>query len=206
MTLFRITWLLCVWLSTSFANEHLPKSSDPKTTKSNFNYRYTATFDKNISSISSADFAISGIEAYKQFDDYYLENTGTYNSALSYCTRFIATTHIIIAKYEIGRHGFRAREFGLNPSYKIAFFKGSTKLHGNSSKFSDFPLQKRIAIDAAGIQASHLLAENIKARSFECNNINPTYGVGYFVSQGDQPIYILFSKYAGYTMLGTIKN
>ena len=188
-----ITLVLCVWLSTSFAEE-IPMSSDPESTKSNFNYRYTATFDKNMSSISSANFAMSGIEAYRQFDDFYFENAGIYNRALSYFTRFMATTHIIIANHEIGGHGARAREFGLGTSYKVSFFNGTTKLHDNSSKFSDFPLQKRIAIDAAGIQASHLLAENIKTRCFESNNINPTYGVGYFVSQGDQPIYILFSK------------
>lgn len=183
-----IVWIVCAWASTSFA------FSDFEPTKPIIRYSYTATFDKNMSSTSSADLAMSGIEAYRQFDDYYFEDAGIYKCALSYLTRLIFTNHIMIANHEIGGHGSRGREFGLNTKYHLSFFKGSTNLSGNSYQFSNFPIHKSIAFDTAGIQASHLLAENIKVRYFESNNINPIYGIGYLASQGDQPLYILFSK------------
>lgn len=69
-------------------------------------------------------------------------------------------------------------------------FSGVTKFKGD---LYNFPTQKTIAIDVAGIQADHLLAENIKARYLEFNNINPTYGIGYFFAQEEQLSYIASS-------------
>jgi hypothetical protein len=184
------------WLITSFA-EKSPISYDAESYNTK-NYHYIITFDKNMSSVSSSDLAISGIEAYRQLDNYcFGKTTNVYENALSYFTRFMVTNYIRLANHEIGGHGARVREFGLSASYKISPIKGHTSFSGNSSKFMDFPVQKRVAFDVAGMQASHLLAENLKVRYLELNNINPTYGIGYFLSQADQPMYIFFSKDKG---------
>ena len=186
--------VLCLCSSATFAKE----------VNTNFNYSYTVTIDKNMSSISSANLAMSGVEAYRQFDDSYLSA----NNILPYFTRFIGAYYIQLLNHEIGGHGARAREFGLNTSYNLSPFNASTRYSGNSTKFYDYPLQKKIALNVAGIQASHLLAENIKGRYFEFNNINPTYGISYFSSQLDQPTYILFSssKNEKDDIAGYIKN
>lgn len=126
-----IAWMLCIWLGTSFAQD-VPISSDhkspkpSKSTKSNFNYRYTATFDKNMSSTSSADLAMSGIEAYSQFDDYCFDGANIFGKASSYITRLMSTSYIIVANHEISGHGARIREFGLRSSYEVSVF---TDLH-----------------------------------------------------------------------------
>lgn len=155
-------------------------------------YSYKLTIDKNMSSKASSDWAMSGLELYRKFDDsvYDKDSDSILFRITSYVTRYIASSTIMVANHEIGGHGARLREMGISARYGIGLSSGWTAYRLTRP----YPIDQLTNIDTAGIQASHLYAENIKMRAIEDGKINPTYGIGYYMSQYDQPGYIFSTK------------
>lgn len=163
------------------------------TTTNKTEYNYTILIDRNMSAIASSQIALSGLELYRAADDAVFADTdNNFLVATSYLTRLFAASYISIANHEIGGHGGRTREFDLNTSYSVGPLSGETKWSGTphypSSNIAN------TAIVAAGIQANHIFAEDIKERYLESNKINPTYGIEYLITQLDQPFYIFSTK------------
>ncbi|CAK6518970.1 MAG: hypothetical protein IRF12RH_08015 [Rickettsia helvetica] len=101
----------------------------------------------------------------------------------------------MVGNHEIGGpNGARAREFDLKViKYEVDPFEGTT--YFKAKDFNSLQVYKQIAIDTGGIQASHLLSENIKDRYMVSNKINPTYGIGYLWTRLDQAGYIFSTKF-----------
>ena len=175
--------LLFSFTSNSFAYDDVSSNNTKP------RYQYNLTIDGNMSSVSSADLAMSAIESYRYVDDYVLEKYDNFLiKAAARASKFLVTSYIMVANHEIGGHGARAREFNWQVTeYKVTPFSGYTDVMVPLP----YHVQRIIALNLGGMQASHLLSEKIQDRAFSANSINPTYGVGYVVTRMDQLEYIL---------------
>ncbi|WP_232505935.1 hypothetical protein [Rickettsia sp. MEAM1 (Bemisia tabaci)] len=164
-------------------------------TSSKKGYSYVVTYDKDMSSISSSNAAMSLLEGYRALDDAIFANSDNIAmNILSYVTRFTAASWSMVANHEIGGHGARAREFDIKVTkYEVDPFSGTT--YFRAKDFDSLQVHKKAAIDVGGMQASYLLSENIKDRYMNNNKINPTYGIGYFIARLDQATYIFDTNF-----------
>lgn len=190
-----VSVVFCSFISFAEGSSRADTNPKPK-------YKYNLTIDKDMSAVSSADIAMSAIEAYRYGDDYlFKKDDGILMKTLAYVSRFLIANYIMVGNHEISGHGGRGREFGWPISgYEVNPFSGVTHVrvpltslfyHNGFFYFHLEEAQKNIAVDLGGMQASYLLSEKIQDRSFESNSINPTYGISYVVTRLDQLDYIL---------------
>ena len=72
-------------------------------TSSKKGYSYVVIYDKDMSSISSSNAAMSLLEGYRALDDAIFANSDNIAmNILSYVTRFTAASWIMVANHEIG--------------------------------------------------------------------------------------------------------
>ena len=154
------------------------------------NYSYSFTVDKNMSSISSADFAMSAIEGYKQIDDNaFAGDNDKIAVVIKIFTRVLSSSWIMVANHEVGGHGARAREYKLKSvRYTIRPFDGATNF--SNRDFALLHPHKQQSVNIAGIEANYILSEKIKTKMIESDSMSPVYAINYIWTRIDQITYI----------------
>lgn len=148
--------------------------------------------DKDYSPIVGSSALNSLVNAYMTIDDrVYPNSQGDTNSYMIF-GRFVKTaledvafSTGMVTQHEIFGHGWRAREFDVNVNkYKIQPYKGSTLI--DQAKFNTLSPSERIAVIAGGMEATSILAQQIRNRWLESKFIDEREGHFYLNNILDQ--------------------
>lgn len=159
------------------------------------NYHYRFSYDKDFSSIASADLILSGAEAYRLIDDNVFNNPDNFILCFAgYLSRMLVTAMLSTTQHEFGGHGARLREFGVDvKSYSVHLdASGSTSF--NSIQFDKLHPHKKIAAIIGGVESSYIISRKLAERFLLSGKMNPVNSMLYIWSATDQVDYVFSMK------------
>lgn len=193
-----------LFAQNTLAKNRFQSLLSPEEYKTSMDHKYSflLTGDQHMSSFATSSLAMSGIELYRILNDRVVESyehTKLMQAGLIivglYVSRMIVTTN-----HEIGGHGFRFKEAGMSPTYKVRLnMSGHTTV--DAAVFTDkfwngnYRAYQDATVNAAGVQAGYVLSEEIKKRLYSSGKIDPVYGMAYNASVMDQFNYIWLTGY-----------
>jgi hypothetical protein len=156
--------------------------------------QFGITFDKNSSPEVGSSIMMSLVEGYNMLEDKLMdrENPGMLANATRFLSSFLFNSALFVANHEIYGHGYRLRQVGIQPGYKLGIASGATYFSAN--KYYNTHAHKRIMINIGGMEASTVLSNNIRKKWLTEDHISSNYAMLYFFSQQDQSGYIRHSK------------
>ena len=153
-------------------------------------------FDRTSSEWVGASVFISLMRGYQALDDALLPSSEGDHSAYTVLGRFgklvledVLFSTGAVAQHEIFGHGARAREFKLPVKrYQVLPYSGYTLF---SSKYNQLTLNEKIALDAAGMEGTGILARRIRDYWLASKFMDPREAHLYLLTALDQPLYAL---------------
>lgn len=156
-------------------------------------------FDRTSSEWVGASIFISLLRGYQALDDMLLPNSEGDHSAYTILGRFgklviedVIFSTGMVAQHEVFGHGARAREFKVPVlRYQVLPYSGYTQL---SYKYNFLTPNEKIAIDAAGMEATGILAKRIRDYWLASKFIDEREAHLYVLNALDQPLYALNTR------------
>lgn len=156
--------------------------------------------DQNFSPVVGSSGLISIWRTYMSLDDYLYPNTEGDTSCMMMLGRLgklsledIAVSTGMVTQHEIFGHGWRAREFDLSVfKYSIRPYSGYTVF--SLTQFNQLSPSERISFIAGGMEATGILAKQLRNRWLETKSIDEREGHFYLVTSLDQTLYVMKTK------------
>ena len=155
--------------------------------------------DRHASPYVGANAIITGFRGYQWLDDTFIPSSLGDTSDSLRLGRFAKVVFLdaltvgglgLIVQHEVFGHGFRARELGVKVEhYKINPWKGRTDL--NMTQYNSLSFSEQAAISTGGMEATTILANQVRTRWFDSEMIDSREAVLYFLTSTDQTFYVL---------------
>jgi len=156
--------------------------------------------DKNYSPYVGGSGLISLWRIYMSLDDYFFPNSEGDTNAYTMLARTckltledLAVSAGMVTQHEIFGHGWRAREFNLPVfAYSVQPYRGYTEF--SKTKFNLLTPSEKIAFIAGGMEATGILAKQLRDRWLETKSIDEREGHFYLITSLDQTLYVMRTK------------
>ena len=173
---------------------------DTRALRSDFpaKYRYKFSYDKDFSSIASADMVLSLSEAYRFADNNIFNNPDSFLlSFAGYLSRMLITAMLSTAQHEFGGHGARLREFGVDVKGYAVHFDGKGHTSFDARQFDRLHPHKKIASIIGGVESSYVMSQKLADRFLEEGKMDPVNAMLYIWAATDQVEYVFSMKKQG---------
>lgn len=158
--------------------------------------QYQIIVDRDLSPYSGASAMISTYNFCKYLDNTYTPVQNNEYDKLRWVTRvatlgvaYVLNGYLMVTQHEIFGHGYRAREFGFSGvEYKIGYYSGATYFY--TSDYNKLNTYQQNTLNAAGIEANSILAQQIRSPWFKNKQIDYRDGLSYAINQIEQLRYV----------------
>jgi hypothetical protein len=153
--------------------------------------QYQILVDRDLSAYSGASVMISTYNFCKYLDDVYTPQPNP-NDSLRWVIRaanagvaYALNGYLMVTQHEVFGHGYRTREFGFHDvGYRIGYYTGATYFY--TSDYNSLNIYKQNTLNAAGIEANTILAQQIRAPWFQTKRIDYRDSISYAINQLEQ--------------------
>jgi len=172
-------------------------------------YQYSLLLDNHLSAISGSSIIDSTFKIYQYLDDWLVPSTEGQDAWLDIGIRFIKFSLIestlastaMVVQHEIFGHGARAREFHLPiTEYRVRPWSGYTEFR--TKDYNNLAVQERISFITGGIEATGILANELKNEWLATKTINSGLANLYLKNKLDQTLYVLNTRHYDTTTAG----
>lgn len=158
--------------------------------------QYQIIVDRDLSPYSGASAMISTYNFCKFLSDDYIPATTKEYDKQHWATRtatlgvaYVINGYLMVTQHEVFGHGYRTREFGFSDvEYKIGYYTGATYFY--TRDYNNLSIYKQNALNAAGIEANSILAQQIRAPWFNNKTIDSRDALSYVINQIEQLRYV----------------
>ncbi len=155
--------------------------------------------DRYFSPITGAYALNSALHGYMMIDDSLIpssEGVTEFTMVLGRIGKYLLEGILfqwgMVAQHEVFGHGFRAREFHLNPiRYRVTPWSGFTSF---GYKFYTLSPSEKIAVSAGGVEGTYILARELRNDWLERNCMDEREAHVYIQNALDQTFYVLSTR------------
>lgn len=157
---------------------------------------FTLSVDKYYSPYMGSNWLIAGLRGYEILDNIlFSPNVGAPTNWMAvgrtakWLVEFTLCNWAMVVQHEAFGHGFRGREFKLEPlNYKLNLFRGSTSF--NQTNFNNLTSNQRAAYAAGGAEATSILAMELQNTWWASGNVDYRDATMFLVNALDQSTYV----------------
>ncbi len=163
--------------------------------------------DQHLSPVTGASAFITLLRGYQALDDNLLPSTQGQCDIAMIGGRFLKFifegalfSTATVAQHEYFGHGWRLREFHIHANYRIRPYDGFTSF--SAAPFNNLSPLQRNSVNVGGIEATTILAKQLRNSFLESCWIDERAGHMYLLNNFDQTFYVLSTKHENNTTSG----
>ncbi len=179
---------------TDATNEQIQMSEEQNSARD-----VSVQIDQYYSPMVGGDLMITTMRGYQALDNFIPTSAGDRSGPLilGRLAKLVVIEGTVVGlqmvtQHEVFGHGFRAREFHVPTHYHITPWSGATYL--NAFKYNQLSLSEQAALETGGLEATTLLAKQLRNRWIKSDTIDSREAQLYFESNLDQTLYILNTR------------